>query len=100
MKIKVSILCLSIVHSVEMNHVLSQGARPKKVIQKSLSFTSHDEREIPFDFGRHMSSNHEIGGSKKIRVVNKISRGLKVYLIENPCFTYKMLFFHYNSFLH
>ena len=44
-----------------------------------------------------MSSNHEIGGSKKIRVVNKISRGGgegKVYLVENPCFTYELCCFH------
>ena len=40
-----------------------------------------------------MSSNHEIGGSTKIRVVNKSSRGVKIYLIENPCFTYKIYCF-------
>ena len=41
-----------------------------------------------------MSSNYEIGGSKKNRVVNKISRGVKVYLVENPCFTYELCCFH------
>ena len=51
----------------------SQGAIAKKVLQKSLSFTSHDEREIPFDFGRlKFTENCALTDKKLLKYVYKI----------------------------